>query len=542
MIRAKGHLVGSLNVTERPVYPELENLDVIPTEEQQVFSHQDSYGYNKVTVEPIPDNYIVPNGVINITENGNVNVSAFESAEVNVYISPVLQDKEVTPTKDSQNILYDEGFDGLNQVTVNPIPDEYIIPAGVIDITDNGDIDVTNYKTAKVDVHIPPVLQDKNVTPNKEIQEVIFDEGYEGLSKVTVNPIPDEYVIPNLGTKSINVNGIYNAIDDGFVGYSSVEVATSGDPELEDSYKSLIDISSGSRIVKLPSGLTKIGENAFYQRRYLKTLILPDEIDYIGQSAFSGCSALTLDKLPSGGLTQISAYCFQNCTNLNLPSLPEGITRIYQYAFANCTNLALTSLPESVNTIDGNAFQKCTNLALTSLPSNLTNIQSYTFEQCTNLALTSLPESITSIGSYAFYKCSNITISKYPDSFTGTSAGSYTFAECPKITISSLPASVTTIQNNAFYRCSGLTEMTINGKVTSISNSAFGECTSLAKLVLPNVTAVPTLSSTNALANTRIASKTGYIYVPDDLVSSFKSKTNWSTYANQIKGLSEMEG
>ena len=40
--------------------------------------------------------------------------------------------------------------------------------------------------------------------------------------------------------------------------------------------------------------------------------------------------------------------------------------------------------------------------------------------------------------------------------------------------------------------------------------------------------------------NTAIENGTGYIYVPDSLVDSYKTATNWSTYASQIKPISEL--
>lgn len=46
---------------------------------------------------------------------------------------------------------------------------------------------------------------------------------------------------------------------------------------------------------------------------------------------------------------------------------------------------------------------------------------------------------------------------------------------------------------------------------------------------------------TNAFTGTKIASGTGYVYVPDELVEEYKVATNWSTFANQIKPLSELE-
>lgn len=49
-------------------------------------------------------------------------------------------------------------------------------------------------------------LQSKAVTPNSTTQTIESDDGYNGLSVVTVNPIPSEYVIP-VGTKTITHNG-----------------------------------------------------------------------------------------------------------------------------------------------------------------------------------------------------------------------------------------------------------------------------------------------------------------------------------------------
>ena len=48
------------------------------------------------------------------------------------------------------------------------------------------------------------------------------------------------------------------------------------------------------------------------------------------------------------------------------------------------------------------------------------------------------------------------------------------------------------------------------------------------------------MSNINMLQSTPIANGTGYVYVPDDMVDTYKSATNWSTYASQIKGMSEL--
>lgn len=51
-----------------------------------------------------------------------------------------------------------------------------------------------------------PTLQEKTVTPTKSVQTVTPDTNYDALSKVTVNAIPSDYIIPS-GTKTITANG-----------------------------------------------------------------------------------------------------------------------------------------------------------------------------------------------------------------------------------------------------------------------------------------------------------------------------------------------
>lgn len=91
------------------------------------------------------------------------------------------QSKTATPTKDTQAISPDIGK-LLSSVTVNPIPDEYIIPTGSQTVTTNGIVNVTNL--ASIAVNVPNKTSEITITENG-VYEV--KAGEVGYSKITVN-------------------------------------------------------------------------------------------------------------------------------------------------------------------------------------------------------------------------------------------------------------------------------------------------------------------------------------------------------------------
>lgn len=220
-----------------------------------------------------------------------------------------LQEKETTPTKEKQQIIADQQYDGLSKVIVNAIPDEYIIPNGDINIIENGTYDVTDKINAIVNI------------PEKK-----------------------------LGSKIITENGIYKASDDNLDGYSEVEVATSG-VDINEYFKPTIqggDTYGNSgwskTFLKFRSPLIVEGTNAkrlFYEYPLEK---LPDllETDKItnAESMFSVCELIkTIPNINTSNVTNMSEM-FYGCFELEtLPKLNCSNVERINGVVNNCNKL-----------------------------------------------------------------------------------------------------------------------------------------------------------------------------------------------------------
>ena len=144
------------------------------------------------------------------------------------------QSKTVTPTKATQNVAPDTGYNALSGVKVNPIPDNYIEPSGSLTITENGQHSVSQYASVNVNVEseaAEPALQTKSVTPTESAQEIEADSGYDGLSKVTVGAISNTYVgsgITQHDATDLSVNGATITVPAGYYANSASKSVASG--------------------------------------------------------------------------------------------------------------------------------------------------------------------------------------------------------------------------------------------------------------------------------------------------------------------------
>lgn len=282
--------------------------------------------------------------------------------------------------------------------------------------------------------------------------------------------------------------------------------------------------------VVMDSGITGIGDYAFYGCSALKQITIPENVTSIGDCAFSG-SALERVTVPAG-VTHIGSLVFASCSGLTEITVDADNT-VYASEDGVLFNHAKTTLIAAPGSISG-AY---------TIPSGVSAIASGAFAGCRSLTEITIPTSITSIGEYAFSRCDRLMEVYYRGSQSGwdkisigsnndplaeallycalvshsfgdglvwelteegvltisgegeipdfqentqpwadvrsdittvivesgiTAVGRYAFSGCVNMTDVSLPSTVTVLGDYAFYGCSSLTGVAIPDGVSEL--------------------------------------------------------------------------
>lgn len=318
----------------------------------------------------VPKGFYDTEGTVNIvteektaTTNGEViptEGKVLSKVIVNVPSTTVkLQEKTATPSQAEQVINADSGYDGLSKVTING--DSDLIATNIKQGVNIFGIEGT-YQGEQAK------LQEKTATPSKEQQVINADEGYDGLSQVTING--DEDLIADNIKKDVNIFGVVGTYE-GSGGGSSEEIASLIEGSITD--------------LSIPEGVTKIKGYNFYNCYDLENIVLPKTLTEIGDYAFKGCQVLKLSQL-SNSINYIGRDCFSECSEITLSELPN-IDSI-EGTFQGCTNITVKKIPSTVTEIDRGAFNNCKGLTKLYIPSTCRGIAlsyAYVFGGCSNL-------------------------------------------------------------------------------------------------------------------------------------------------------------
>ena len=187
----------------------------------------------------------------------------------------------------------------------------------------------------------------------------------------------------------------------------------------------------------------------------------------------------------------------------------DRLTQIGAYGMAYTNSLESINLP-NVNTLQGtNQFRDCKNLKSVRM------------------------DIVTTIASACFTRCDSLESVDFPEA---TRIEGTAFSTCPALVNVNIPKA-TYMGSSAFNGCTALKRVDFPVMET-IYNAAFSGDTALEALILRG-SKVVFLNNVNAFNNSGVSNGTGYIYVPRELVESYKTALYWSNFASQIRAIED---
>lgn len=276
----------------------------------------------------------------------------------------------------------------------------------------------------------------------KEIR-VIEDEAFadcNNLTSVTFYPNDNKPVWEIKGNafrncvslKSITIPASVSKIEtSAFQGCTSLESIV-----VEEGNSTYDSRDNCNAVIETATNTLKVG---------LSSTIIPNTVTTIGGGAFEGTTLKSI-VIPEG-VTLIDNSAFSDCKSLETVSLPNSLERIYPLAFQN-SNISSISIPAGVKSLDYSSFEGCENLSTITVSNG--NAKYDSRDNCNALIETA---------TNTILRGSSSTV--IPNSVTAIGANAFRYSKIAKIVI---PASVKNIGQWAFQDCKSLTTVVCKSK------------------------------------------------------------------------------
>ena len=300
----------------------------------------------------------------------------------------------------------------------------------------------------------------------------------------------------------------------------------------------VIDIIEGSSSFKEIRLVDK--NKAFVDYSLENTVRIPLTLTSLGDEMFVGTKVVDVDlnqdptKLALMGyevyVKTIGKREFNNATSLTSINIGQTITKIDEEAFKGCTSLVNLTIPAQVKDIMSGAFENCTSLANVDLShSSFTAFRKNVFKGCTSLTSIEVPTSVVDVLESSFEGSGLTSIVLNSGTITKVNEGA--FRNCIALTSAKLTGSkITTLGNNVFEGCTSLRNVEFGVGISTLSKDVFKGCSELT--ITFNKTSVVSIGSSGLTVE-----QVTKIYVPANLVDTYKANSGWSAFAELIEAI-----
>ncbi len=339
---------------------------------------------------------------------------------------------------------------------------EIVIPKSVKEMTDLSFSDIEGFERVIFLGDAPSGFTDweAHISEPSEFYELHISKSAKGFTFPRWNGFPVRY------TDSGEMPKVYNGFE-----YCETEKGITVTKYLGNETNVVFPESIDGKLV------TAIEMRIFSKDKSIKSVTLPDTVEYIGARAFCACEALESIVFPKN-LKEIGDFAISSCDKIKEIILPEGVEKIGYEAFSSNRGLTKVVLPEGIKELGGGLFSNCYELNDVTLPSDMTEIPDGMFFATRKLTAIELPEGITKIGESAF-RSSEITELTLPDGVK--SIGDYAFESALRLKALNIPDGLTYIGDEAF-ESSGITELVLPKSLETIWGWTFNCCFHLQKI------------------------------------------------------------
>ena len=353
-----------------------------------------------------------------------------------------------------------------------------------------------------------------------------FEKNSEAHRYAAVNGFTDEEYLVT-GTEYYYGDEEYVAINKCYGGKENLVIPK------EIGGKKVIGIESDAfrdnkniRSVIIPDGVQFIYSQAFFGCTSLDEVTIPESVINIGEKAFGYYEnddyetvkkdgfVINYAKNSAGHLYATrNGFSDESCMFIESDEfgkylrgyagndasvvIPDGVTYIDNESFKDCDKLTKVTIPSSADYIGYNAFDGCASLETVIIPDGVTTIGNKAFFGCTSLKNVTIPNNVTSIGAYAFGYYEQDDNPEYMkvdgfkiDYVKGSEAHYYAyvngFTDEGGLFVSYWTDEGVVIRKYAGNDTSYTIPSVVDGKkVVGISDAAFKDCTTLKSVVIP---------------------------------------------------------